>query len=100
MSRIVSDRADKTSEVVVLASSTEDPTKAVPGLYRVGLLAVCISIFVFFLSLVIAYYWRSIRPPFWEPVKLPGTLWISTAIILASSVTFEIARRVFRRGLW
>lgn len=100
MSRIVSDRADKTSEVVVLASSTEDSTKAVPGLYRVGLLAVCISIFIFFLSLVIAYYWRSIRPPFWEPVKLPGTLWISTAIILASSVTFEIARRVFRRGLW
>jgi cytochrome c oxidase subunit 3 len=100
MSRLLSDRAEKTSQVVVLPASLEDPSKAVPGLYRVGLIAVCISIFVFFFSLILAYYWRSTRPPFWDPVKLPGTLWISTVIILASSVTFEAARRVFRKGLW
>lgn len=100
MSRLLSDRAEKTSQVLVLPASIEDPSKPVPGLYRVGLLAVCVSIFVFFFSLVLAYYWRSSHPPFWEPVKLPGTLWISTALILASSVSFEAARRVFRRGLW
>ncbi len=33
-------------------------------------------------------------------MKLPDTLWISTALILASSVTFETARRVFRKGQW
>ncbi len=97
---LLSDRAGKTSQVVVLAASTEDPTKPVPGLYRVGLAAVCVSIFIFFFSLILAYYYRSSHPPFWEPVKLPGTLWISTVIILASSVTFEIARRVFRKGMW
>ena len=100
MSRLLSDRAEKTAQVVVLPSSLEDPSKAVPGLYRVGLIAVCISIFVFFASLVLAYYWRSARPPYWDPIPLPKTLWTSTALILLSSVTFEAARRVFRRGQW
>ena len=100
MSRLLSDRAEKTSQVVVLPASLEDPSRPVPGLYRVGLVAVCISIFVFFFALVLAYYWRSARPPYWEPIKLPETLWTSTALILASSVTFELARRVFRKGMW
>ncbi|MBZ5604855.1 MAG: cytochrome c oxidase subunit 3 [Acidobacteriia bacterium] len=84
----------------MLPSSLEDPNRSVPGLYKVGLLATCLSIFVFFFSLVLAYYWRSARPPFWEPIALPKTLWLSTAIILVSSVTFEAARRTFRRGMW
>jgi cytochrome c oxidase subunit 3 len=98
--RLLSDRAGKTAQVVVLPSSLEDPNRSVPGLYKVGLAAVCISIGVFFASLVIAYYWRSSRPPFWAPIALPQTLWTSTAIILLSSVTFEAARRVFRKGQW
>jgi cytochrome c oxidase subunit 3 len=100
MSRILSDRAQKTDQVVVLPSSLEDASKSVPGLYRVGLIAICISITVFFLSLVLAYYWRSAHPPFWDPIRLPETLWISTALILASSVTFEAGRRFFRKGSW
>src|SRR5258708_1150029 len=100
MSRILSDRAEKTDQVVVLPVSLEDPTKSPPGLYRVGLAATCFSIFAFFSALVLAYYWRSRTPPFWEPIQLPKTLWVSTALILASSVTFEIARRRFRKGLW
>jgi cytochrome c oxidase subunit 3 len=100
MSRLLSDRAEKTDQVVVLPVSLDDPTKAPPGLYRVGLAATLVSIFVFFFSLVLAYYWRSSRPPFWAPIHLPETLWTSTGLILASSVTFETARRLFRRGRW
>jgi len=100
MPRLLSDRAGKTAQVVVLPSSLEDPSKPVPGLYKVGLAAICFSIAVFFASLVIAYYWRSSRPPFWAPIQLPPTLWTSTGLILASSVTFEAARRMFRRGRW
>jgi len=100
MSRIVSDRAEKTDQVVVLPASLEDPGKSPPGLYRVGLLATCGSILAFFTALVLAYYWRSRKPPFWDPIPLPKTLWLSTALILSSSVTFEAARRVFRRGKW
>ena len=97
--RLLSDRAEKTSRLVVLPASLEDPTKAPPGLYKIFLLAVCGSIFAFFAALVIAYYWRARTPPLWERVELPAALWVSTALILASSGTFEGARRVYRRGL-
>jgi len=96
---LLSDRAGKTSQVVVLPASLEDPAKSPPGMYRLGLLIACASILAFFAALVVAFYWRSRTPPFWEPVTLPRTLWLSTAIILVSSVTFEAARRAYRRGL-
>ena len=98
MARLVSDRAEKTDSVVVLPSSLDDPNKAPPGTYRIVLLSTCGSILAFFTALVIAYYWRSRTPPYWDPIPLPKTLWLSTGLILASSVTFEVARRVFRRG--
>jgi len=94
---LLSDRAGKTDRVVLLPSSLEDPSKSPPGLYRIGLISVCGSILAFFAALVIAYYWRSRRPPFWDPIVLPKTLWISTAIILAASGMFEAARQVYRR---
>jgi cytochrome c oxidase subunit 3 len=100
MSRLLSDRVQKTDQVVMLPVSLEDPGHSPPGLYRVGLAAICISIFVFFTSLVLAYYWRSSHPPYWAPIPLPQTLWISTALILVSSVTLEAGRRVFRKGRW
>ena len=96
---LLSDRAGKTSRVVLLPASLEDPSKSPPGMYRLGLLIACGSILAFFAALVVAFYWRSRTPPFWAPIALPHTLWLSTAIILASSVTFEAARRAFRRGL-
>jgi len=98
MSRLVSDRAERTAGVVVLPASLEDPTKAPPGLYRIGLISTCGSIFAFFTALIIAYVWRSNTPPFWDPINLPSTLWLSTALILVSSVVFEMGRRKFGRG--
>ena len=95
---LLSDRAGKTSDVVLLPASLEDPSKSPPGLYRVGLLIACGSILAFFAALVVAFYWRASTPPFWAPIALPHTLWLSTTIILVSSVTFEAARRAFRRG--
>jgi cytochrome c oxidase subunit 3 len=100
MKRLVSDRAGSTDQVVLLPSALEDPRKSPPGLYRVGLLTTCISISAFFISLVIAYYWRKHTPPFWDPVPIPKTLRLSTILILISSVTFETARRLFAKGQW
>ncbi|HML18586.1 MAG TPA: cytochrome c oxidase subunit 3 [Bryobacteraceae bacterium] len=100
MSRILSDRAEKTDQVVVLPASLEDPDKSTPGIYRVGLIAILVAIFAFFAALVLAYCWRASHPPFWTPIELPNTLWFSTGVILVSSVTMESARRVFRKGHW
>ena len=96
---LLSDRAGKTSRVVVLPASLEDPSNSPPGTYRLGLLLACGSILAFFAALVVAFYWRSRTPPFWSPVALPHTLWLSTAIIITSSGSFEAARRAYRRGL-
>ena len=98
MPRLLSDRAEKTDTVVLLPAALEDPHRAPPGLYRIGLVSICGSIFAFFAALVVAYMWRSRTPPFWEPIPLPPTLWLSTGLILASSLTFEAARRVYRTG--
>ena len=56
------------------------------------------SIFALFASLIIAYYWRSRTPPFWDAIALPPTLWFSTGLLLVSSATFEAGRRLFGRG--
>lgn len=95
---LLSDRAGKTAEVVVLPASTEDPNKTAPGLVRIGLLLACGSIAVLFASLVFAYYWRKTEPGVWEQAPVPAALWVSTSLILLSSVVFEWGRRVFRRG--
>ena len=42
--------------------------------------------------------WRSETAPFWDPIQLPPTLWLSTGIIVVSSMVFEAARRMFGRG--
>ena len=96
---LLSDRAGKTSEVVVLPASTEDPAKAPPGMVKMGLFIACFSMAILFGSLVIAYYWRKTEPGIWEQASLPGALWVSTAIILSSSVVFEFGRRAYARGL-
>ncbi|MEQ1883535.1 MAG: cytochrome c oxidase subunit 3 [Bryobacteraceae bacterium] len=98
MSRIISDRADKTEHVVVLPASIEDPNQPVPGLYKLGMLLACASIFALFAGLVAVYIFRAQSQDHWEPIALPPILWWSTALILASSVTFEVGRRYFRRG--
>ncbi|HEX5430539.1 MAG TPA: cytochrome c oxidase subunit 3 [Bryobacteraceae bacterium] len=98
MSRLLSDRAEKTANVVLLQASLEDPKKAPPGLYRIGLLATCGSIFAFFTALIVAYCWRAGTPPYWDRIPLPPTLWLSTGLILAASGSFEAARRVFGKG--
>ena len=100
MARIVSDRANKTDQVVLLPSSLEDPSKAPPGAYRILIWTACGSISAFFAALVIAYIWRSGMMSYWQQFRLPPVLWLSTVLILSSSVTLEIARRVFRKGEW
>jgi cytochrome c oxidase subunit 3 len=100
MRRIISGRAEKTDQVVVLPSSLEDPSKSPPGTYTILLLTLCISIFAFFAALVAAYIWRSRTPPYWDPLEIPKVLWLSTGLILVSSATFEAARRLYAVGQW
>ena|SRR5258708_8137796 len=95
---LLSDRAGKTSSVVVMPSSLEDPSKGPPGIYKLGMFLACAAIFAFFAALVIAFYWRAQDRAYWHLLPLPRMLWVSTNLILASSLTFEAARRMWRHG--
>jgi len=71
--------------------------------YRIGLLFGVISIYTLFIALTSAYVVRQGGGRFdpdagqiirdWQPIKLPGILWLNTGLLLLSSLTIELARR-------
>ena len=34
----------------------------------------------------------------WEPIDMPAVLWLNTVLLLASSVSIELARRALKRN--
>src|SRR5271166_3662945 len=73
-----------------------DDSDYIPDLSILGMRVMLVSITTLFVSLSIAYFARSRTPRFWQPVHVPQLLWVSTALILISSVTLEMARRHFK----
>ena len=68
-----------------------------PSLGMLGMLALLFAISTLFGALVVAYMARSSTPLYWTQMVLPKSLWVSTAMILASSATLQWARVRFRR---
>jgi cytochrome c oxidase subunit III len=64
-----------------------------PARYRLGAWAAIGSILMLFVALTSAYIVRSASAEDWRPVAMPKVLWLSTALIILSSVTIEAARR-------
>ena len=71
-----------------------------PDRYRIGVLVGLASILMMFTALASAYIVRAGLPTSfdWRPMDVPGFVWVSTALLVASSVTFSLARRALRRG--
>lgn len=68
--------------------------------YRIGMWVALASIAMMFTSLSSAYIVRSGSPARdWVPLAMPRVLFASTALILISSATLEIARRSLKRSL-
>jgi cytochrome c oxidase subunit 3 len=51
-----------------------------------------------FTALTSAYIVRASSSNDWRPLDAPRLLWLSTALIVAGSLTFEIAKRALKRG--
>lgn len=64
-----------------------------PARYRIGVWMAIGSILMLFVALTSAFIVRSAGASDWRPIAMPKVLWLSTALILVSSVTIEIARR-------
>ena len=77
-----------------------------PARYRVGIWVAIASIVMLFTALTSAYIVRMASSNDWTPLVMPKVLWLSTAVILISSVTVEISKRSLKRanesqyGLW
>ena len=67
--------------------------------YRIGMWVGIASIVMMFTSLSSAYIVRSASANDWIPLAIPKILFGSTALILVSSVTLEIARRNLKQSL-
>jgi cytochrome c oxidase subunit III len=68
----------------------------VPQRYRIGMWLAVGSIAMLFTALTSAYVMRA-GGSGWDDIQLPNLLWVSTGLIVASSVTIEVARRALRR---
>jgi cytochrome c oxidase subunit 3 len=77
-----------------------EPTK-----YRIAVWLGLASIAMLFISLTSAYILRqtkslSSESPDWKALQVPSALWVTTALILLSSASFEIARRALKNNLY
>jgi cytochrome c oxidase subunit III len=78
----------------------DDGSRPVPDhRYRIGMWVALASIMMLFTALSSAYIVRSrlATANDWQPIAVPQMLWLSTALILLSSVSFEAARKAIRR---
>ncbi len=68
-----------------------------PKPYRLSLWILIAAIFMMFAALMASYISLSSGEQ-WPPIEVPHLLWLSTGLILASSLTFEAARRSLKAG--
>ena len=61
--------------------------------YRIGMWVALASIMMMFTALTSAYIVRAASADDWKTLSMPRVLWLSTAVIIISSVTLEVARR-------
>jgi cytochrome c oxidase subunit III len=67
------------------------PPQPSPRRYYTGITVAILSILMFFMALASAFIVRRSAHD-WVPVRIPPILWLNTLILLASSLTLELAR--------
>ena len=72
-------------------------SRYVPGAGLFAMRFVLVSITTLFVTIGLAYFARSRSPANWQHIRVPHLLWLSTALILASSWTLESARSALER---
>src|SRR5712692_9258700 len=74
-----------------------DSLRFSPDRYRIGVWVAIGSILMLFVALTSAYIVRSASSNDWHPVAMPKVLWLSTTLILISSITMAASRRSLKR---
>lgn len=77
-----------------------DPRTAAVQRYKLGTWIGMGGIVMVFAAFTSAMVVRSGISNDWQPFQLPGVLWVSTAVLLASSFALEKAKRLMRREVY
>lgn len=70
-----------------------DPARLYAARYRMGMWVAVAGVVMLFTALTSAYIVRAASSNDWRPIGMPGVLWLSTLVIVISSLTLESARR-------
>jgi cytochrome c oxidase subunit III len=62
-------------------------------MYLTGVSVALAGILMFFMALASSYIVRKGTGTDWQPIDMPRILWLNTAVLVASSITAEVARR-------
>src|SRR5437016_13664234 len=76
----------------------DSPFRFSPAGYRIGVWMAIGSILMLFVALTSSYIVRSASGNDWHPIVMPKVMWLSTTLIIISSVTIELARRSLKRN--
>jgi cytochrome c oxidase subunit 3 len=79
------------------SGSDGEPLRFSPARYRIGVWMAIAGVVMLFTALASAYIVRSASGNDWRPIVMPKVLWLSTAMILISSVTMEVSRRSLKQ---
>jgi cytochrome c oxidase subunit 3 len=74
-----------------------DGQRYVPGAAMLGMRFLLVSVTSLFITIGVVYHARAQSPVHWQHIHVPPLLWLSTALILASSWTLELARGALQR---
>jgi cytochrome c oxidase subunit 3 len=74
-----------------------DHGRGVPGAGLLAMRFLLVSITMLFVNIGFIYYERSKVPAHWQHIHVPPALWVSTALILASTWSIELARGALQR---
>jgi cytochrome c oxidase subunit III len=66
--------------------------------FRTGMWVAIASVVMLFTALTSAYIVRAAGAADWTPIAIPKLLWVSTAVIVISSFSFEFARTALKKG--
>jgi cytochrome c oxidase subunit 3 len=85
---------------LAVAAALADKKVTIPVLvarYRLGMWVALAGVVMLFTALTSAYIVRAAASNDWRPIAMPGVLWLSTAVIVVSSLTLESARRSLKQ---
>jgi cytochrome c oxidase subunit 3 len=74
-------------------SISQERERQLNGLYAMGLVATLAFVTVTFTALILVFFLRSRVAMNWTHILLPPVLWFDTAVLVASSIVYEVGHR-------